>query len=139
MVMEQINSLRETTPRQLRLFGFLVGVVACGLSIWLRVHGKPYWPLLSFAGCAVFILGSLAPGSLKWAYAVWMILGITIGAIISAVLITLMFYAVVVPVGLVARLCGRDFLSRQWNVHDCSYWLKRGSKTKSRQSYERQF
>jgi hypothetical protein len=62
------------------------------------------------------------------------------GAIISTILLTLLFYLVVTPIGLVARLAGKDFLSRKLEVSSASYWILRdATKLKRKSQHERQF
>jgi hypothetical protein len=46
---------------------------------------------------------------------------------------------VVTPIGLLARLTGKDFLSLKLNRRAGSYWIPREQKEKSPSEYERQF
>jgi hypothetical protein len=68
-----------------------------------------------------------------------MALAFLLGFVVSTVFLTVFFYLVVTPVGLIARLSGKDFLERKWS-NAPSYWLVRpASAAKPPAEYERQF
>jgi hypothetical protein len=43
------------------------------------------------------------------------------------------------PIGLIARLCGKDFLVRKHNKQVISYWMPRKTAEPDKESYEQQF
>jgi hypothetical protein len=90
-------------------------------------------------GAVLVALGLIAPRTLKQIYIAWMALAIVLGFVVSNVLLTVFFYAVITPIGLVARACGRDFLSLKLNRAAASYWIPREHKPKTPAEYERQF
>jgi hypothetical protein len=63
-----------------------------------------------------------------------------LGLVVSTVLLTLFFYLVVTPIGLLARASGKDFLSRRLERESRSYWIARRARSANhRQRYEQQF
>ena len=53
--------------------------------------------------------------------------------------VPLLFLLVITPMGLVARLVGKDFLSLKLDRGAKSYWIPREKKVKSAADYERQY
>jgi polyferredoxin len=139
MIAKDIKELK-TTSRDLRKFGLLVGgvFVVLGLIWWAR--GKPYFAWALAPGAVLLAHGLIWPRALKYVYIVWMSLAIVLGYIVSTVLLTIFFFLVITPIGLIARLAGKDFLSLKLNRQAPTYWLAReGKSPKTPADYERQF
>jgi Saxitoxin biosynthesis operon protein SxtJ len=140
MLREDIQGLLKATPRDLRKFGLMVGGVCCALGLLFYLRHKPWWPWLVWPGAPLVVLGAILPRCLKWIYVGWMTLAMLLGAIVSTVLLTLLFYLIVTPLGLVARLAGKDFLRQKLEPRATSYWIARDTASpKPKQAHERQF
>lgn len=130
----------ETSPRELRKFGLVVGgvFVLLGVLFWLR-H-KPSFPYLLVPGLMLMALGAVLPRALKYVYLGWMALAFLLGFVVSNILLTLLFFLVITPIGLVARLFGKDFLRLKLDRQTTTYWIRRErTAPKSPAEYERQF
>ena len=141
MLSSQIRVLRKSTVRDWRKFGLMVGAVMllAGLGFMFTKKGPP-GSILFQAGVVLGAVGLIAPRLLKWVYVGWMTVGLILGTIVSTVLLILLFYFVVTPVGLLARIMGNDFLARRNPGDAATRWIQRDqSKTREPQRYERQF
>ncbi len=139
MILQEIKKLK-TDDRRLRNFGLLVGgaFIALGLLWWLR--GQPHFPWLLAPGLPLLAFGLAWPRALKRVYIAWMSLAIVLGFLVSTLLLTLFFFLVITPIGLLARLAGKDFLSRKLDRDAATYWITRDRKVpKNPAEYERQF
>jgi hypothetical protein len=139
MLLDELKELK-TGPRELRKFGLLVGGVfaALGAIMWLR-H-KPHFPWFLTPGVVLMAFGLVWPKALKGVYLVWMSLAILLGFVVSHVLLTVFFFLVITPVGLVARCVGKDFLRLKLDRKARTYWLPRETPAnKSPVQYEQQF
>jgi hypothetical protein len=102
------------TSAALRSFGLIMAAMVAGLFglalPWLFGRPLPLWPwIVAFA----FALPALAaPRMLGPVHRAWMAVGAVLGAINTRILLAAMFYLVMVPVGLVMRLAGRDPMRR---------------------------
>jgi hypothetical protein len=122
----------------LRRFAFTVGAVLVSLGgFMLWRHRSAGWPLLALA-FLLFVTAILAPSLLRFVYRPWMILALLLGGIASRVILTLAFFLVVTPIGLLQRLCGKRALEFGFDPGQTSYWKTRTG-APVREEYERQF
>ncbi len=138
MIREDIQQLK-TGVRELRKFAYAVGgvVFLLGTLAWLR--GRGYHPWLLASGGTLIAFGFALPRALKPVYLVWMSVAITLGFVVSTVILTLFFFLVITPVGWLARLAGKDFLSRKSSRETATYWVRRRPAPKAPTEYEKQF
>ena len=138
MIREEIKSLK-TGERELRKFGLTVGGVFALLGCWFWWRGKTHFPYFLVPG-VLLLLGALVPRALKFIYIGWMSLAFILGFAVSTTLLTLLFYLIVTPIGLISRLAGRDFLNRKFDRNTATYWIKRDrSSSGQTRNYEQQF
>ncbi|NNE71260.1 MAG: hypothetical protein HKN29_12970, partial [Rhodothermales bacterium] len=85
--------------------------------------------VLGTLGLALFLAGLVAPGILRGIYPVWMALALVLGTIMTTVLLTLVFYLIVTPIGLVLRLVGKDPMHRRPDASLTTYWITRSDES----------
>lgn len=80
----------------------------------------------------------VAPGVGRKIYVGWMLSATPIGWTVSTLVLMIVYYGVLTPIGLMMRMAGRDALKRRFDGEATSYWMerRRGSDSKS---YFRQF
>ena len=137
-IREDIKELK-TSDRDLRKFGLMVGSVFAVLGLLFLWRHKPFHPYFLWPGGVLIILGATLPRALKWVYLAWMSLAFVLGFVMAHVILTLLFFLVITPMGWAARLTGKDFLSLKLDRNAKSYWIPRATKPKSASDYERQF
>ncbi len=65
----------------------------------------------------------------------WFNFGIFLGKLISPLIMGLIFFLVVTPIGLIMRLLGKDVLNLKYNKNK-SYWIKKnGPKSKMKNQF----
>ena len=115
---------------------FLLLALFFFVPIW---HKQWYWWLL-LPGLPLATLGAVYPRGLKWVYVGWMSLAMILGALVSTVLLIFLFYLTVTPIGLIARLAGKDFLNQKLRPTASSFWILRNVSTrKQKHEHEQQF
>ena len=66
----------------------------------------------------------------------WFKFGLFLGKIISPIIMGIIFFVVVTPIGLVMRLLGKDVLNLKLNKKKTSYWIeKNGPKSKMKNQF----
>ncbi len=66
--------------------------------------------------------GYLLPAILRPLYVPWMLLAAVLGWVMTRVLLTLTFYVMITPIGLLRRIFGHDSLNRKFPGEQESYW-----------------
>ncbi len=109
-----------------RTFGLLIGALLLLFAFKSRAAGGRVWPWLAGVGIAVVILAAARPALLAPFNRLWMALGMLMNRVVSPVVLALLFFGVVWPVGSLMRLRGSDTLrlKRKSGAND-SYWLTR--------------
>ena len=109
----------------------LLGALLPGLC--LAIGGSVHWGAepLSVA-CTVWIVGGLCGLLvLVWHafgrafYMGWMLAAVPIGWTISHLILGIVFFGVVTPIGLLMRLLGRDPMERRFDPNAKTYWTQR--------------
>ena len=137
-IRQQINDLKTDTP-DLRKFGLLVGGVLCVFGLLLLLRHKTNYPYLFWPGAGLIAFSAVCPRALKYPYIAWMTMAFSLGFVMSQVILTLFFFLIVTPISLVARLVGKDFLSRKRDQQATTYWIPRETKPRTPESYQQQY
>ena len=131
--------MKGASRAELRRFGLTVGgaFLALGaLSAW-RGH---VWPPRVFwvAGVLLMVPGLLAPVVLGPVQRAWMRGATVLGEVNGRIILTVLFFAAIWPLGFVMRLF-RDPLDRRLRDGRASNWIKRERVPVDPARYERQF
>ncbi len=137
MILEEIKKV-ESSPRDLRNFGLIVGGIFCVLGIIFELRGKSFAHPALLVGILLVLGGILRPKILTYPHKIWMTLGIVLGFVVNKVLLTIFFYVGISPIAIVARLLGKRFLDVRFKTTDLTYWGKRTVST-DKAVYEKQF
>ena len=137
-IRDDIKQLK-TGDRELRKFGLTVGGVFVLLGLLFLWRHKPHYPYFLWPGVTLVLIGAVLPRGLKWLYIAWMSVAFVLGFVMAHVILTLLFFAMIAPIGLIARLFGKDFLGLKLDRGVGTYWISRERKPRSPAEYERQF
>lgn len=130
---------KPVSRRELRDFGLIVGAVCAalfGLLLPLLKHRAfPVWPwvvaLMLVTPALVF------PTILRGPHFIWTKLGLVLGWINQRIVLTIIFYVILVPIGLLMRGFGRDPMARRFVRDRESYRVP--SRTAPARSMDRPF
>ena len=122
---ERLKSGEPIEGSSNRIFGIVFSVVFTVIGLLPMVFGGDprTWALVVAAGLlvvAIVIPGVLAP--LNW---VWRKVSLVLHRIFTVVAMAALFYGVVTPTGVVARLLGKDLLRLRSDRSAASYWILR--------------
>jgi hypothetical protein len=122
---ENLNRDDSTAPASERSFGLVMSVVlgCLGLVSWL--HSGKAWPWLWSASALLALAGLLWPATLAPLNRAWTRLGLAMHSIIEPVVLGLVFYGAVLPIGLLMRARRRDPLRLEIVRDRASYWIRR--------------
>ena len=134
---EDIKSI-NTSLKNLRTFGLLVAVLLFLVAGYFFHSEKDLFRYLAYSAFAISLLGLLIPAVLKPLYFIWMITSVLIGWFMTRVILFTAFYFLITPIGLIAKLFGKDFLDLK-QIHSDSYWNTRSIDFEKGQDHEKQF
>ena len=118
-----------------RSFGIVFFVVFLIISFWPFVSFIAFkiWPLI--ISIIFLILGSMNSKILSPLNILWFKFGILLGSIVSPIVMSIIFFAVITPIGIIMKILGKDLLNKKYN-NKKSYWIV---KDNSKNSMKQQF
>ncbi|MBT9556057.1 MAG: hypothetical protein IV100_08520 [Myxococcales bacterium] len=120
------SQLADESPAALRRFGVQTGLVfgvLFGLALpWLFADAPVAWPLWPWLlGGALVLLGVSAPTWLVPVRVGWFRLGLLLGAINAHLILGVLYFFVITPIGLGIRLLGKDPLGLRRDASRVTY------------------
>lgn len=139
-VAEQVAALQEDRGT-LRKFGFTIAIALAVLGAAVFLVGKKpaaAQVLWGVAG-ALAVAGGLFPPALRWPHKVWMTLAFLIGWMVSRIILGIVFFLVITPIGSLMRILGKDLLNERIDRNAESYWIRREAREDDPGRYEKLF
>ena len=118
-----------------RSFGIVFFVVFLLIALYPFTYGEELriWSII--ISIIFLILGFLNSKILAPLNKIWFKFGILLGKIISPLIMGIIFFLVVTPIGLIIKLFGKDVLNLKYNKNK-SYWIeKNGPKSNMKKQF----
>jgi hypothetical protein len=125
--------------REGRSFGLGVGAVLALLGAWWLYRGKfpAAAPWALGVGLLLVVLGLAAPALLAAPARAWLVVGEALSWVMTRVILAIVFYVVLTPLGLVRRLLGGDPLGRK--LGGATYWRPYPARQRDPHHYEKMY
>lgn len=142
MLKQEFRAL-DTGKKAIRSFGKAIGLVLVGIAgfvAWRRgwsITPASYW--LGGLGASLIVLGYLAPTVLKPLYIAWMALALVLGYMMTRVILAVVFFGLISPIGLVRRMMGWDPMHRTIPADAQTYWIRRTDTDRKPERLERYY
>lgn len=136
-ILDDIKKIKSG-KKELREFGTVMGcffAILGGLLFWRH---RPY---LWAGGLCLFFFtfGFLWPFALKPLQKAWMALAVSMGFVMSRVILSVLFFGVLTPLSLISRLLGKKYLDLSFRKPgEATYWTRAQAKHE-KEYYERQY
>jgi hypothetical protein len=136
---ENLGRAQPTRAAGNRAFGGVFAILFLAIGLWPLAAGGPLrvWALIIAA--ALLTVTWLAPALLAAPNRLWMRFGALLHRVVSPIVLALMFFAVVTPLGLVMRMLGKDVLRLRRDPSAATYWIRREPPGPEPSSMRRQF
>lgn len=138
MLKEELKHI-DTSEKSVKKTGITVGVVLILISLLLWYLSKTSFVYFSITGGLFVILAFIAIPVLRPFHKLWMMLALAMGFVMSRVILTILYYLILTPIGLIAKLVGKKFMPLGFDKNAKTYWEKREHPVKQQIDYERQF
>jgi hypothetical protein len=124
-----------------RSFGLVFFVFFLIVSFLLFFHGIVFWYWFFYLSITFLILAFSFPKVLLPLNRFWTLFGLFIQKFTSPILLTIIFFLIITPTGLLMRLFGKHYFQLKWkfdpNVK--SYWISRKLPNRSDDTFKNQF
>ncbi len=126
--------------KQIRTFGLGLAVILSIFAVlnFFKGHQTVAVTLLIF-GTVSAVLAILCQPLLKPVYIVFIKIAHVLGWINTRILLGLIFYVIITPIGFILKIFGKDLLDRKIELDKQSYWIKRENVATEKSRYEKQF
>ena len=116
-------------------FGYLFFGIFLALAVWVYVKNQNlnYW--LIGTSVVFLVLTLIKSKLLDVLNDLWIKFGELLGKIIAPIVMSIVFFLIVTPIGLVLKIVKKDLLKLKFN-NDKSYWVE---KSKTIESMDKQF
>ena len=129
----------EVTNAQARKTALVVAAVLLAIAAWNVYRGRTnVVAVFGGLGLSLVLAGFFLPPAARAFHVFWMRVAIALGYVNSRVLLTLTYYLLVTPYGIVSRLAGRDPLARRGGRRE-TYWVERKRTRQPTEQFERLF
>ena len=136
-MIEEIKNI-NTSKKDLKSFGYTIGIILFIISALLFYYNNQLYQNLTVIAAIFVVLGGLIPQLLKPVYLVWMTFAVILGWVMTRVILSVIFYLIMTPIGFLSKILGEDFLELKKRESD-SFWNQRDSSKELSQDYEKQF
>ena len=137
-MLEEIKNIKSKKS-DIRKFGITISIILMIIAGFLFLKEKESYQIFLTVGTILFMLGILVPAILKPIYWIWMIFATILGWIMTRIILSILFYVILTPIGLISRVFGKQFLELKWNKTNITYWNNRKIHLLEKTHYEKQF
>jgi len=137
-MIEDIKNIKST-KKELREFGLTIGIILVILGSIALWRNKDIYPYFLGIGITFIVLGLTFYKILLPLQKIWMGLSLVIGFFVSRIILSILYYLVITPIGLVMRLFKKDVIDQNINKNANSYWHEKEDQPKEKSSYENQY
>ena len=132
--------MKKRLYREEREFGLIVGGAFTLLSAWWVYRERfPFVALLTLTlGLLLVLLGLLFPRVLFYPNKIWMTLAAVLGYISTRIILGIVFFLLITPIGFVKRLFGWDPLQRRAEPRDTD-WRPYSTRQRDRRHFEKMY
>jgi hypothetical protein len=131
------EKIKGSSDRSFGLVFAAIFVLAAFLPLLRAPHQPRWWAAVLAVAFALVAL--LWPKRLAVLNMLWLKFGLLLHAVISPVVLALLYYGSIVPIGLLKRMFGKDSLRLQADRAANTYWITRDSSDAALSSMKQQF
>ena len=119
-----------------RNFGIVFFFVFLIISLWPLTNENSLRVWSIFVAIIFLILGLMNSKLLTPLNILWFKFGKLLGSIVAPIVMGIVFFIVITPIGLFMKIIGKDLLNVKYNNKNKSYWINR---EKSKGTMKQQF
>ena len=118
-----MNKIKISSNRNFGLVFFIVFLI---VSIWPLTNEEPVRIWSAIISLVFLILGLMNSKLLTSLNKLWFKFEMLLAAIVAPVVMGVVFFLVITPIGLYMKIIGKDLLKKRYDKKKTSYWIIRG-------------
>jgi len=122
---ENLHRSDEIVGPSERNFGLTIGAVCGAIGAIRLLLGREHWIWWFVAALALVGFAAVWPAALRPLNRAWLWFGLILHKIVNPIVMALLYYSTIVPIGFLMQLCGKDPLRRRREPEARSYWIAR--------------
>jgi len=138
--MPLVELKRDASAAETRRFALFALPAFClllaAIAGW-RFGSATFATVFIAAGAMSIVLSLFAPGLMRGLLLAWLWVTFPVGWLVAHLVLAVIYFLLITPIGLVMRIVGRDPLRKKFDREADSYWMPRKPADESR--YFRQF
>lgn len=136
---EDLSRTQTVKASSERFFGLMFFVVFLIVALWPLLRQGQMRPIALGIALAFLAVSLVVPAWLAPLNRLWLKFGALLHSITSPIILGVMFFLVITPVGFLMRLAGKDLLRMKFDRDCTSYWIRREPPGPEKSSLKRQF
>jgi hypothetical protein len=122
---EHYSCDETATPGSNRSFGIVIALALLLVSLMNYRQNGNWWAWTGGLAALFLAAASLYPPILNPLNWIWFKFGLLLHQVVNPVVMGILFYVTVMPIGLIRRAMGKDALRLKRKPEDNSYWIAR--------------
>lgn len=139
MLIDDIKNIICWDEKKLRKFGFTMAAFFAALFTFIVLFKHKTNLVLLTLSVILGLPAVIYPKLLAPFYVAWMSFATVLGWFMTRVILVILYYCVITPIGFVARCAGKDFLHLKFARERQTYWIAKDHFTEDNKQYEKQF
>jgi hypothetical protein len=136
---EDLRREDQTAGPSDRKFGLTLGTILALIAIVKVVERSSWGVVWGLLAAALIVSALVRPSLLSAPNHIWLRFGLLLYRIVNPVIMAVLFYGTIVPIGLLMRALGKDPLRLRLDKTATSYWLTRSDERPQSESMRQQF
>ena len=137
-MLEEIRNIKSKKG-DLRNFGITIGIILITIAVLLLWKEIQSYKTFIAVGTLLCLSGFILPIILKPFFIAWMTFAIILGWFMTRLILALVFYGIMTPIGVLSRIFGKKFLKLNFDKTNNTYWNNRKIHSLGKTYYEKQF
>tara|TARA_Y100001970_G_C14172569_1_gene824986 strand:+ start:508 stop:894 length:387 start_codon:yes stop_codon:yes gene_type:complete len=117
-----MNKIKISSNRNFGLVFFFVFLI---ISLWPLMYDGQIRSWSAIVAIIFLILALINSKILAPLNRLWFKFGLLLGSIISPIVMGIVFFLVVTPIGFIMKITGKDLLKNKYDKNSKSYWINR--------------
>jgi carbamoyltransferase len=134
-----IDTSKFKDRNEWKKFGIGLSIILAVFATIQWVRGTPLFSVFYLTAGIILASGLLFPIILKPIFILFSYIGFGLGWIMTRVILSVLFFSILTPIGLISRLFRKRYLQTNISKNEKSYWEKHEGQIASKEHFEKQY